>query len=113
MPLLYHVSSHPTLVGIQVGDTFILEPGPQHAEGPGVYFSEAFPRLTAAEGANRRGRTGVVQIRADSAQGWWRTKNAAVRRFKRPRTWHTDGKSLRLEVIGCDGDLISALWEWL
>jgi hypothetical protein len=96
--VIYHVSSHPALVAARPGDVFTLIPGPQHAEGLGVYFSESEPRLTAAEGAGRLGLTGVVAIEPASPDGWWRSKGGKARKFGKARTWHSDGKNVRCQV---------------
>ncbi|MBP48066.1 MAG: hypothetical protein CMH53_09025 [Myxococcales bacterium] len=116
--LLYHVSSHPKLRNAKVGDKLTFRPGSQNAEGLGVYFSEKAPRLTAAEGSwdKRTGQThrsGIIQIEASSPSDWWRTKNSVVRKFNRPRTWHTKGKSLDFTVtdVGNEG-VIKGTWEW-
>ena len=110
---LFHVSSHPNLKGASKGDIVDLSPGPQGAEGGGVYFSEGIPRTTAAEGAAKHGQTGVVVIEATTPKGWWRTKSSVCRKFGRPRTWHTSGKSIRLRVKARIGDCVSADWEWI
>lgn len=89
---LYHVSGWEKLSTIKEGETFTLQPGPQGAEGRGVYFSEEEPRPTAAEGAHQH-ITAVVLIFAGT-EGWWLSKAAKARKFNKPRTWHTQGKSL-------------------
>lgn len=95
---LYHVSSFKDLENATVGDTFTLAPGPQGAEGKGVYFSQDKPRPSAAEGTAKSGITGVVVIETDSKQGWWRSKLHFVKKFNRPRTWHSDKKNIILTV---------------
>jgi len=96
---LYHVSSWEPLSAASVGDTFVLKPGPQGAEGPGVYFSEREPRFTAAEGAQRDGIFAVVVIPQPlHPRDWYRTKGSVVRKFGRPRTWHSKGKNVRCTV---------------
>lgn len=96
---LFHISSYVELKAARVGDEFVLVPGPQGAEGPGVYFSEAMPRSeSAAEGTHAKGVAAVLAIDVFSSWGWWRMKPAIARKFGRPRTWHTDGKSLRVRV---------------
>jgi hypothetical protein len=93
---LYHVSGWDLLSTIKEGETFTLLPGPQGAEGKGVYFSEEEPRPTAAEGAQNR-ITAVVVVFAGS-KGWWLSKSAKARKFEKPRTWHTQGKSLTCQA---------------
>ena len=118
--LLYHVSGWDHLSSLNEGDSFILNPGPQGAEGPGVYFSENKPRFSAAEGAVE-GISAVVFIKAPPPQDfhmWYRTKMAFVKKFNRPRTWHTKNKSIKLTIrsisyendipyLFCDGMIIS------
>lgn len=96
---LFHVSGWQHLATLRVGDSFTLIPGPQHAEGVGVYFSESAPVPTStAEGA-RTGVSAVVQITTSSSVGWWRTKASLARKFGRPRTWHSDGKQVLCRVV--------------
>jgi len=96
MPTIYHISGW---TEVKNADAFTLHPGPQHAEGVGVYFSEGAPRWSAAEGTHKNGVTGVVVIEVDDPRGWWRSKGVKSRRFGKPRTWHTDGKSIECRVI--------------
>jgi len=96
--LLYHLSNWADLASAQVGSTFTLRPGSQCAEGPGVYFSEGTPRLTAAEGA--KGRP-VAAIRIEAClndASWWRSKGGKAKKFAKARTWHTNGASLQCKV---------------
>jgi hypothetical protein len=96
---LYHRSSLPGLESASVGDTFTLKPGSQGVEGRGVYFSEGRPvPPSTAEGTRRGQETGIVCIRVTDKSGWWLTKGGNIRKFNRPRTWHTDGKSLLCTV---------------
>jgi hypothetical protein len=96
---LYHVSSMPALASISVGDSFTLKPGPQGAEGQGVYFSEGAPRFTAAEGTQRTGVSAVVVIPQPlNVKDWYRTKGIVVRKYGRPRTWHSKGRNVRCVV---------------
>ena len=99
MPKLYHITGWRDLAKKEPGDTFTLKPGQQHAEGPGVYFSQDVPvKVTTAEGTAQSGAAAVVETEASSAAGWWRTKPSIARKFNRPITWHTDGKPLSCEV---------------
>jgi len=103
---LYHVSGWGKLSSASPGDTFTLRPGPQGAEGKGVYFSEEKPRFSAAEGS-KGGVTGVVVIPCpESAKGWSRTKNSICRKHGRPRTWHTKGREITLRVCQVSGIFI-------
>jgi hypothetical protein len=96
---LFHVSAWGALSDAQAGETFILRPGTQNAEGVGVYFSESAPRLTAAEGAGRSGLAAIIQICATEPDGWWRSKGGKARKFGKPRTWHSDKKQVQITVI--------------
>ena len=96
---LYHISSHPALKHPAVGMQFTLSAGRHNAEGIGVYFSEGkCVPLSTAEGAYSNGMTGIVHIRKDSVSDWWRSKNNKSKKFGKPRTWHSNNKSLVLEV---------------
>ena len=100
--ILYHVSGSADLAALQVGATFTLRPGPQGAEGRGVYFAEGV-RLTAAEGAAGCPAVIVAIAVADSqARAWWRTKPSVARKHGRPRTWHSAGADVRCEVVERD-----------
>lgn len=99
MATLIHVSGWADLSNVGVGDIFTLLPGPQHAEGVGVYFSEGSPRPSAAEGA-RNGASAVVSIDADDEdRRWWRTKSGICRKLGRARTWHSAGRPVKCQVI--------------
>lgn len=100
---LYHVSGWSALALCGVGSEFTLRPGTQCAEGVGVYFAEGQPRFSAAEGTGGH-PTAVICLDAGEgdAAGWWQSKAAKARKFGKPRTWHSDGKSLRciVQAIG-------------
>lgn len=111
---IYHISSWDLLSSLEEGDTFTLKPGTQNAEGIGVYFSQGEVRPTAAEGAHLRGISAVVEISPENSSSFWRTKSSIARKRGRPRTWHTQGKSVRCEVaerkeISINGDLFPLL----
>jgi hypothetical protein len=97
---LFHRSSWSALADGQVGSEFVLHPGMQGAEGAGVYFSEGVPPpASTAEGVARAGgQSAIVCIEVDSPAGWWRTKSALYKKFGRPRTWHSSGKSIHLTI---------------
>lgn len=97
--MIYHVSGWENLKFIIPGDIFSLLPGPQGAEGKGVYFSEGAPRHEAAEGA-QKGFAITVTIPTPPAKGWYRTKTAHCKKHFRSRTWHTQGQNLWLKAIG-------------
>lgn len=115
---LYHVSTWPLLASLGPGAEFTLHPGPQGAEGRGVYFAEGCPRLSAADAvAAGNPPVAIVHIRAAGPEGWWRTKAGLARKFGRPRTWHSDGKSVRCRVIAVgEGEgnlpLLHCEWSW-
>jgi hypothetical protein len=99
MANLFHISGWSRLSHASAGDEFSLLPGHQAVEGRGVYFAEgSIPPMTTAEGS-RGGVSAVVAISAESAVGWWRTKPSLSRKFGRPRTWHSDRKSLVCRVV--------------
>lgn len=95
---LYHLSSHPELAAPRVGDEFVLRPGPQGAEGSGVYFSAGTHVPTSTAEGSRGKPVAMVEIVAESPAGWWRTKPGLAKKFHRPITWHSAGKSLRCRV---------------
>jgi len=103
MPTLYHRSGWTALATAEAGDTFSLAPGPQGAEGVGVYFSEGSPvRLSTAEGS-RSGQTALIAMPAPARAGWWLSKGNKTK-FGKPRTWHTDGKTLAVVVRHVETD---------
>jgi len=107
---LYHRSSSAELRDVVVGDNFTLRPGPQGAEGVGVYFSQGAPvKPTTAEGTLRKGQTAIVVIDTPSRTGWYVSKTGKTEKFGKPRTWHTDNKTLELrvtQITDVDGDRV-------
>ncbi len=93
--MLFHITSW---TGVIAGDTFVLRPGPQGAEGQGVYWSEDHPRPTAAEGATGPDRFTIIAVEYP-ATGWWRTKAGIARKHNRPITRHSQGKCCECRVI--------------
>lgn len=98
MATLVHVSGWTALAGLTVGAAFTLVPGSQCAEGVGVYFAEGAARVSAAEGCKGQ-PTAIVELEASSSVGWWRTKAGIAKKFGRPVTWHTSGKSVTCAVL--------------
>jgi hypothetical protein len=49
MAALFHVSGWQDLSELSVGESFILNPGRQCAEGLGVYFAEGSARVRAVK----------------------------------------------------------------
>ena len=113
MTKLYHISTHPALKGARVGDMLELRPGLHCAEGVGVYFSEGHPVVeTTAEGTRNKPVTGIVVVEPDAPANWWRSKAAKARKFGKPRTWHTAGKSMALKINAIDGQFIYCTYKW-
>lgn len=92
-PVLYHVTAWKDVVNLNIGDKFILIPGPQQVEGKGVYFSEDFPRFTAAEGSKNK-PTAIIAIIPEYDKQWWKTKSSIARKYSRPITWHSNGANV-------------------
>lgn len=96
---IYHASTWGALAAAVPGDQLTLVPGTQCAEGVGVYFAEGAPRVEAADAVHVTGQlAAVVVLEAATAEGWWRTKPGRARKYGRPRTWHSKGKSISLTV---------------
>ena len=110
---LFHISAWDALAQAKEGDEFTLIGGPQHAEGPGVYFSagEAVPPTTA-EGTRVTGISAIVVLDATTPTGWWRTAPRIVRKFGRPATWHSDGKAVQCRVTRREGREIYCEWAF-
>lgn len=102
MATLFHKSGWQHLGTLDVGDTFTLRPGTQCAEGVGVYFAEGVAvRDSTAEGTHTAASITCVVIEvADSLApvAWWRSKAAKARKFKKPRTWHSNGAHIACTV---------------
>ena len=111
--MLYHITTHPNVANATVGTEFTLKPGRHCAEGVGVYFSEGHPVVeTTAEGTRNNPITGIVVIEPDTPSNWWRSKSAKSKKFGKPRTWHTAGKSMVLKVGAIDGKFIHCTYKW-
>jgi hypothetical protein len=112
---LYHVSGWADLSEMSVGESFILNPGRQCAEGLGVYFAEGATRVSAAEGCQGN-PVAVVAIEAPDSAGWWQSKAAKARKFGKPRTWHSDGKHVACTVEAIDYcseiPVLRCTWAW-
>jgi hypothetical protein len=114
MATLYHVSGWSDLSMMSVGESFILNPGRQCAEGLGVYFAEGASRVSAAEGCQGNPQA-IVEIEAFDNAGWWQSKAAKARKFGKPRTWHSDSKSVicHIESIEyCEVPILHCVWNW-
>ena len=109
---LYHITAWENIPK-EVGAEFILVPGPQCAEGTGVFFSEGKPRPEAADGTYMGSCSALVQITASGREGWWKTKNSICRKFGRPRTYHSRGKSIKCRILDRQGwGKLICSWEW-
>lgn len=96
---LYHVTGWDKILDLEVGNTFTLVPGSQNSQGVGVYFSEEFPRFTAAEGSKGNPK-GIINIKGGlQTEGWYRSKSAFSKKFGYPRTRHTNGQDIKLRVV--------------
>lgn len=114
--VLYHASNWELLAEAKVGQEFTLLPGPQGAEGRGVYFAEGLPRPSAADGLRGEAPQAIVAITAPDETGWWRTKAGIARKFGRPRSWHSDGKAVTCRVVKREstpsGLVLHCEWSW-
>ncbi len=110
---LYHISGWQHLKSVQVGETFLLRPGTQNAEGLGVYFSEGAPRAqSCAEGTREHGVSGVVVIDAAlNDTSWYRSKGAKARKTGKARTWHTNGKNIECRVEKIEDKILHCVWQ--
>jgi len=96
---LYHVTGWEGPAELRVGESFILNPGRQNAQGEGVYFSEEQPRFSAAEGTNGNPQA-VIHIKGGlKSEGWYRSKAAFSEKYRYPRTRHTKGQSIKLTIV--------------
>jgi len=96
---LYHRSSMPELQNINIGETFTLSPGPQGAEGRGVYFSKGTPvKPTTAEGTRGGKQSAIVVMQTPARDGWFVSKSSKTKKFGKPQTWHTNNKPISLQV---------------
>lgn len=115
MATLFHVSGWQDLSLMSVGESFILNPGRQCAEGLGVYFAEDASRVSAAEGCQGN-PAAIVVIEASDNVGWWQSKAAKARKFGKARTWHSDGKRVEctVEAIDCFSEIpvLHCVWDW-
>ena len=97
---LYHRSNLEKLANVENGDKFVLQPGPQGAEGKGVYFSQdEVVRETTAEGTARKPQTAVVVIKTPLRDGWYVSKTGKTIKYGKPRTWHTENKTIDLQAV--------------
>ncbi len=116
MSALYHVSGWSELSVKSIGDQFILNPGRQCTEGSGVYFAEGATRVSAAEGCQGN-PAAIVVIECTDDAGWWQSKAAKARKFKKARTWHSDGKRVECRVKSIEYKsevpVLHCSWNWI
>lgn len=102
---------------VRVGTEITLHPGKQNAQGVGVYFSQGEPDVRASDSVWENGLAWVFQVtfKGESSLGknWWRSKGCRDRAKNRPKTFHSQGRNVRLvveKVIGnsvlCAGELV-------
>jgi len=101
--VLYHWSNSKELAQLSPGDIFILNPGPQGAEGPGVYFSTKPVRVSTAEGVGRSDIEKPILVTAYfeniNTKQWWRSKGRKTVKFNKPQTWHSNNASVKLDIF--------------
>jgi hypothetical protein len=97
---IYHASAWRGFSALTPGAEVVLLPGPQGAEGAGVYFAEEI-RVSASDSCYLAGGAmAVFAIQAEeSDSAWWRTKKGLAKKFGKPRTWHTAGRKIALRVL--------------
>jgi len=114
MTSLFHASSWGHLTTLAEGDEFTLNPGPQSAEGSGVYFSEGSERASASDSVYESGRhAATIVLEAECATGWWRSKRSALKKKNRTRTWHSSCKAVKCQVLEIKGHLVYCQWSFV
>ena len=112
MKELYHITNWENIPR-NVGDSFTLKPGPQCAEGLGVYFSDGEPRPNTADGTYMGSCAAVIKIVAQGNESWWKTKNSICRKHGRPRTYHSQGRNIKCRILKKEGwGKLICSWEW-
>lgn len=120
---LYHVSGWEEIKDLKPGDALTLKPGEHNAQGEGVYFSEDIPRVSAADNLtqNQKSPSAIIEIIATNIEGWYRSKPELVKKYNKPRTWHSDGKEMRLVVLtrnklaidGIEVPILHCAYRWI
>lgn len=103
----YHCSSHD--FAAKVGDTIILHPGKQNAQGVGVYFSEGVADERASDSCYENGGSKTVfilDVEASCSGPWWSSKNSRDKKKNRPKTWHSNGANVKVTVTRVDGKFV-------
>ncbi len=113
---LFHVSTWQKLSNAKAGDEFTLRPGPQGAEGKGVYFSEGEKRSQAADSVqvgNPIAAVIVIEVAEEGVNNdWFRTKLSIIKKFGRPRSWHSKNKKVKVYVRRREGNYLFCDWRW-
>lgn len=107
MKKLFHCSSFH--FNLNVGDSVVLHPGTQCAQGRGVYFSEGEPDERASDSCYEAGESRtifVLDVEASTSRGWWRSKPSMDKRKGRPPTWHSGGADILVCVTGVHGKTV-------
>lgn len=109
---LFHITNWEKIPK-KCGESFTLKPGRHNAEGVGVYFSQESSRPTAADGTTSGTCAALIEIEAQGNEGWWKTKNFICRKHGRPRTFHSDKKSLICTILSISGwGKLTCSWGW-
>lgn len=101
---LCHASAHD--FSPAVGDVIILRPGKQNAQGIGVYFSEGAPDVRASDSCLLAGGVKTqfwVEVEATRTGVWWYSKGCRDKAKGRPKTWHSNGRCVKITIDAIDG----------
>lgn len=104
MRRLCHASAHEFRA--QVGQEIVLRPGTQNAQGVGVYFAEGVPDVRASDSCEAHGVKTIFHVDFQCAtrnSDWFQSKGCRDRAKSRPRTWHSNGRQVRIVVTAVDG----------
>ena len=112
MKTLFHCSAWKLLADAEIGQEYTLIPGRQCAEGLGVYFSEGKPRPQSSDSCVLSGMTAIIAIEVSDEEGWWISKLGKSKKFGKPRTWHSEGKSVSIRVDKIEDGVIHCFWRW-
>jgi len=93
-------------------EVFTLVPGPQAAQGIGVYWSvDHVAPINTAEGC--RGEEGIIIVCDDyPADGWRKGKSSIAAKFGKPVAWNSNGKSCACTVLCRMGNKINVKMKW-
>lgn len=100
MVTLHHLTSWED---VSHASSFTLHPGPQGAQGVGVYWSVDRPvRPTTAEGLRVGGEMWNVVATDFPIDGWRKGKESLAKKFGKPVAWNSDGKNCLCHVVDRD-----------